>query len=416
MIKRFSFDKKFIESLFSLSSSQVVNYLSPIITFPILLKELGVEKYGVISTAFALSLFLSIICDYGFSVSGIKFFLDKSSDKNKVFGAIFFIKLSLVLFSILAFLLVIGLDDSYLKYKNVFVFSMGIFTSKAFNCDWFFQSIEKMRYIIFTNLIANLIFIFGVVFFYFFKFSFEYVSLFKSLGLVLSALFSFFMAIFRNNLRLTFSKKDFLNFSKNAFPIFMSTMATNFFRNTPLLLIKSVYSFDAVGIYSSIDKVVVLGKQIVMIITQAYYPKLISEFNKSFRSYYYVWKKSSKYSFVLSVMIMALIFILKNVVFNFFTELGQYSYSKDFFLILPFLIPLHSLISSYGINGLIVLGKNRYLVLSQVYPVLIYILTCIVLIFTSEPQIIVIPFLLIIVDLTIAFSRIYLFKKTIKNY
>ena len=408
-------DKKLFESLFSLGLAQAFNYLSPIISFPLILKEFGVEKYGIISIAFTLALFFCSLSDFGFNISGIKFIAQSPKTQNKTFSSIFISKLIFSTLILIAFYLLIGFNDSYREYKSVFIFSSGMIIARVFNSDWFFQGKEKMRFIAITNFIANVIYIVGLIVIIKNNLDFTYVALLKSLGLIFSGLISFICAIYFFKIKLILKTVNIIYYIKRGSPVFISTIVSNIFQNTPALLIKALFSYEIVGIYSSIEKIVSFGKQMVMIINQIFHPRLAIYYSENIHNFIRLWKKSSLVSLIATICIYIGLIVAKPSIFNFFLELKSYEFTSILYLIMIILIITYSIINSLGLNGLLVINKTKELALSQLYPLGVYVIFSIVYLSLKIDNIFFIVFLLLLSDLMIILIRIFMFKSYIKQ-
>ena len=96
-----------IQNFTSLSILQIANYLFPLIVLPYVVRILGPAKYGLINFAAAFIAYFSLMCDYGFSLSGTKEISIIRDDKEKLsrtFSTIITIKLLLSVVSSLLFI------------------------------------------------------------------------------------------------------------------------------------------------------------------------------------------------------------------------------------------------------------------------------------------------------------------------
>ena len=66
------YKKRLLGNFFSLSVLQVFTYILPLITFPYLVKVLGVDKFGLVMFAQAFLMFFNILTDYGFDLSATR--------------------------------------------------------------------------------------------------------------------------------------------------------------------------------------------------------------------------------------------------------------------------------------------------------------------------------------------------------
>ena len=79
MLSKFFFEflnktvnKKLLNNFISLFTLQGLNYLLPLITFPYLVRVLGVEKFGLLSFIGATVGYFTILIGFGFSLSATR--------------------------------------------------------------------------------------------------------------------------------------------------------------------------------------------------------------------------------------------------------------------------------------------------------------------------------------------------------
>ena len=70
----------------ALMTLQLGNTVLALIIMPYLINTLGISKYGLYSFAFAISMYLVIVTDYGFGFTGVKLISVNRNNLNKVSG------------------------------------------------------------------------------------------------------------------------------------------------------------------------------------------------------------------------------------------------------------------------------------------------------------------------------------------
>ena len=152
--------KKLFKNWGALSFLQLSNYLFPLITLPYVLRVLGPEKYGLINFAAAFTGYLVIISDYGFNLSATKDISINRNDEtiiNKIFSSVILTKIFLGIISLILMFIVVQLFDTFRRNEELYYITFGMVIGKILFPQWFFQGIEKMKYITIINFITRFI-------------------------------------------------------------------------------------------------------------------------------------------------------------------------------------------------------------------------------------------------------------------
>ncbi len=135
---------------------QILNYVFPLILLPYLTRILGIQLFGIYVFSISIIQLSTIVTDYGFNLSATYAISKNRYDQdyvNTLIGAVYLIKL--VLLSLIWIVLIIFVL-SYSKYEDHRLFlSLCIIpiAGMTFQPIWFFQGIERMKYItLYTGL------------------------------------------------------------------------------------------------------------------------------------------------------------------------------------------------------------------------------------------------------------------------
>lgn len=153
--------RKIIENFFSLSFLQVANYILPLITLPYLVRVLGPEKFGLTAFAQAFMLYFIFLTDFGFNLSAtreISIHREDNKRVSEIFISVFIIKALLFLVSLLIILFLIFFVNKFIEEQLFFFLSFLVVIGWILFPQWFFQGVEKMKFIAIVNFISKLIF------------------------------------------------------------------------------------------------------------------------------------------------------------------------------------------------------------------------------------------------------------------
>ena len=268
--------KTLLENFLSLGALQVVSYVIPLISLPYLSRVLGVERFGIVFFAFAFMTYFIILTDYGFGLSATREIAVNRHNKNNlsnIFSAVTFIKLGLLLLSFAILCIMIIFIPKLHENWLVFLLSFLMVVGNAIYPVWFFQGMERMKYITFLNILSKTIFL--VLIFIFVKKSDDYiiVPLLNSLGFLVSGAIGMFFAIKELGAKLYLPKwqamKKQFQYSSE---FFLSRVSVSAYTNTNAFCLGLIGSNIMVGYYVAAEKIYNAMNGIQQPLNQALYP------------------------------------------------------------------------------------------------------------------------------------------------
>ncbi|HRR62690.1 MAG TPA: flippase, partial [Paludibacteraceae bacterium] len=354
--------KKLTENFLSLSVLQGLNYLLPLITLPYLVRVLGPEKYGLVAFAQAFIAYFGILTDYGFNLSATREISIQRENKEKISAIFSSVMLIKFVFLILSFILMSVLVFSIHKFRNewlLYFLTFGTVLGQVLFPIWFFQGIERMKYITWLNIIAKTIFTVLVFVLIHQKTDYVYVPFLGALGTIISGVLA--LGIIRKHFKVNFhlpSKNEVIHQLREGWYIFISTVAISLYSISNTFILGLFASNTIVGYYSGAEKIINAVQGLLSPVSQTIYPhisKIASESKE--RALKFLQKITiliGSSSFFLSL----LIFLLAEVVIKILLG-GQYLESIKVLRILSFLPFIVGLSNIFGIQTMLTFDYKK---------------------------------------------------------
>ena len=268
--------KRLLSNFFSLSILQGSSYILPLITFPYLVRVLGPEKFGLLGFAGATVAYFTLLISFGFNLSATRQISIHRGDKDKIgqiFSAIIsiqliFFLLSLALLSILIFSFEKFSQDWYVYYL-IFASVLGTMMFPL----WFYQGMERMKYITYLNLLSKLVYTVSIFIFIQQEDDFYFVPLISSLLAFITGLISIW--IIYNTFQIRYRLPSISNLSyqlKEGWHIFISSVAINLYTTSTTFILGLFTNNTIVGYYTAGEKLVKAVQGLNQPISQTIYP------------------------------------------------------------------------------------------------------------------------------------------------
>jgi len=260
----------------SLSILQGANYILPLITFPYLVRVLGVEKFGLLAFAGATIAYFNILTDYGFNLTAtreVSIYRDNKSKLNEIFSSVMIIKFILMIISFILLLLLIFTFDKFRQNYKIFIFTFGMVIGQVLFPQWFFQGIERMKYITFLNILAKAIFTIAIFVFIHKSSDYWKVPLINSLGFIVTGILALYI-IFRD-FKIKFSFQSFntlKHYFLDGWHVFISNIAISLYTVSTTFILGLFTNNTIVGYYSIADKIKSAAQGLLKPVFQAIYP------------------------------------------------------------------------------------------------------------------------------------------------
>lgn len=268
--------KILIENFFSLSFLQGVNIFLPFITLPYIIRVLGKDGYGIIVFALSLINYFSSVTQYSFNLTGTRFIAKYKSSKLKIdyiFSVVLSVRTILCFLSSIVIILIVFFIPLFRENLIIYLLWIPHLWGLALFPSWFFQGMEKMKYITFINVSIKVLFTLSVFIFIKTPSQNWLYPLLLSSGSILSALIGILFVLRQFNVKLFLPNFKIISRTlKNDFPIFINQFLPTLYNNTTTFIL-GIFSTPAlVAIYDSIKKITDLLVTVTDIISRVFFP------------------------------------------------------------------------------------------------------------------------------------------------
>lgn len=304
--------KTLIENFSYLSALQIFNLILPLLTYPYLIRVLGKETYGLIVFAQATIAYLQILVGFGFNMSATKeisIHRDNPDKLSEIVSSVYIIKSLLFILSFLILLALILLIPEAKDYKLLFILTMWLCLYDVLYPIWYFQGIEKMKYITFITLTSRLIFVLMIFILIHSPSDYLFIPAINGIGALIAGFISIYIVIRVHHIKFKIQSINILTiYIKDSFHIFISTISAKIYVQANKVIIGTLLGMTEVAYYDLGEKITTLLKVPQSLLSQALFPKVSKEKNSLFV------KKIFKFSILFNLGLFLLTLVISRYV------------------------------------------------------------------------------------------------------
>ncbi|MDA0701295.1 MAG: oligosaccharide flippase family protein [Bacteroidetes bacterium] len=351
----------------SLSVLRGFQFIIPLITLPYMVRTISIENFGLVNFALSLGLYFGAIIQFGFGITATREIARHRDDPTKlaqIYSATLTASILLALVSAILFTLIVLSFDKFNNYLNLYLFTLAFVVFQSLFPIWFFQGMEKMKYITFLSLGTSAMFLISLFAFVKQEEDFILVPLLNAT----SAFITFIIAItlIKKQFKVNFTRpkiQEIKSIYQNGHHAFVSQLAPNLYNNSAVFLLGLFTNNTLVGLYTAATKVIDAVISFAYILSNTFLPYLSRNLQK--RKVFQKIMLASGLVLTIATFIMAewittLLFSADNL------EVATYIQWLAICIFLLFIT------MTYGTNFLMLIGKDRVVKNIALYTSLVF--------------------------------------------
>lgn len=340
-----------INNIFHLIFIRFLNYLLPLLLVPYLISTIGIENFGLINFANSFVNYFFIITEYGFNLTGTREIALVENDIRKLkikFSSIIYAKFLLATISAILFITLCFMIPKLNTNLNLFLLSFLIIFTRLLTPNWFFQAIEKMKYLSIINTASKIILVILILVFVKTKSDLLLVPTFFFLSGIVTVILSFYFI--RKRYKFFFIRpnaKEIMYQLKLGFNVFISSFATNLYGTSNIFILGIVTNNVVVGYFTGIDRIIRAISGIYQSVVTGIYPFIVK---KLFDDDQKIIDRLKKLFFI-TLIVFSLIFAIYNTIDKFVIKLvfGELNtllvYTSKILSLMIIILPLAMILS-----------------------------------------------------------------------
>lgn len=350
-------DGKTLASNFAwLTVLQIAGYVFPLITLPYLARVIGVDGFGKIAFAGAIIVWMQTIADWGFDFTATRDVAKNREDLNeisRIFSNVLYSRCFLLTVSYGVLVILIVVVPKFREAYDVILVTSLMLIGHILYPAWFFQAMERMKYITILGVVAKLVFTIAVFLFIHKPEDYILQPLFTSLGFVVSGIISLYFILGRWGVKLKRpSFSAIISTIKSSTDIFINNLMPNLYNSFSVVLLGLYGNPTMNGLYDAGKKLPTTAYHFIAVISKTFFP--------------YLSRNSSKHS-MFAKMYLGIALFVSLTLFVLAKPLLLLFYNDAFldaipvFRLLSLLLVFLAMNSVYGTNYLLVNNHDKLL-------------------------------------------------------
>lgn len=333
----------------------------PLLVFPYLIRVLGKEVYGLVIYAQAIVGYFVVLVNFGFNIIGTKevsINRERKDKLNKILSSVFIIKGILFVISCFTLLVLTFFLSEFKQYSLLLMLTLWMCFNEFIFPIYYFQGIEKMKYITFLTLISRVTLVLFVFVLVNEKDDYLLVPIINGLGVLVSGIIGQYI-LYKDGIRYSWQPFYILkHYVMKSFVMALAYASNTLKANFSIVAVKLLFSLKDVAYFDLALKISRLGSTFLELISVAIFPKMSREKDKFFLRKIILLCTGLSLTFVLLIQTFPVLIV--EVVGG-----REMTSANHILKVIVLFVPFQILGALLGRNGLIVHGYDKQVLYSM---------------------------------------------------
>ena len=257
---------------------QIAGYVFPLITIPYLARVIGVDGFGKIAFAAAVIVWFQTVSDWGFNYTATRDVARNRDNLEKVSEIFSNVLWARLLLMVVSFAVLFSLTEAIPYFKEnqaILLITFLLVPGHIMFPDWFFQAMERMKYITIFNLLSKAVF--TALVFVLIKEKQDYIlqPLLMSLGYIVCGIGAMYIILAKWKVKLYAPHWPSIKQTIiGSVDVFINNIVPNLYNSFSTVLLGFYGGSVANGLLDAGRKFVEIGQQFLTVISRVFFPFL----------------------------------------------------------------------------------------------------------------------------------------------
>jgi PST family polysaccharide transporter len=294
----------------SLGTLQVINYITPFILMPYLIRMLGVGSLGNINFSQTIISYIVVFVAFGYNYTGTKNVSESSENKaflSKILIESIIFRLFLCLIGLLLLLVLTELIEKINDVKWIILSFYGLVISQVLFPVWFYHGLQKMKYVLYLGAISKVIILSLTFFLINDESDYLLVPLINSVSGIIIGVLSVCLILYKLNIPVCFNKLNILDIIRKNYQagnrVFLQQAYVSMYGPINVIFLGLLSNSETVGYFTIVEKLTYIPVIFFSMAGQAFYPYAVKIFNNNKIEYIHKLKYFSIFIFIFALLI-----------------------------------------------------------------------------------------------------------------